>query len=279
MCLPLLGRRLPLPYDFQCHRIFLANFFCSSYLKHYDHKERHECEVTGIVCKTPDCPKTAEPVTCQKCHMTCQSQTCYQRHSTKQKGQLECEMWWKCPICYKVINTTKREKEVHHSGEYHCTSCEKYVRRDHVCYLRSIPAKEEFIPKFIFADFECSQDERAECTEGYGIRNPDCMECQPCRTCTPCSKCQRCKTSWWEKPTHKPNFVVAHTVCPSCIDRPVMTKSTCQDCGTHCMRCEDQDALCQGCERLFLKDRTPHVHLENGYFLVNINTYKQCVII
>ena len=105
-----------------------------------------------------------------------------------------------------------------------------------------------FIPKFIFADFECSQDERAECTEGYvPLRNPDCMECQPGRTCSPCSKCQGCKRSWCGKPTHKPNFVVAHTVCPSCIDRPVTSKSMCQDCGTRCARCEDQDALCQGC--------------------------------
>ena len=73
------------------------------------------------------------------------------------------------------------------------------------------------------------------------------MECQPGRMCTPCSKCQRCKTSWCGKATHKPNFVVAHTVCPTCIDRPVTSKSTCQDCGTRCSRCEDRDAPCQGC--------------------------------
>ena len=227
---------------------FSARYFCSSCLKHYNNRNEHECEVTCIVCKTTDCPKTEEPVTCQKCHMTCRSQTCYQRHSTKNKGRSECETWWKCTTCYKVINTTKREKEDHRCGEYHCTSCDKYVMRDHLCYLRSIPAKEEFIPKFIFADFECSQDERAECTEGYiPLRNSNCMECQPGRTCTPCSKCQQCKTSWCGKPTHKPNFVVAHTVCPSCIDSPVTSKSTCQDCGTRCTRCEDRDAPCQGC--------------------------------
>ena len=227
---------------------FSAVYFCSFCLKHYSNKERHECEVTCIVCKTLDCPKTKEPVKCQKCHMTCRSQTCYQRHITKNKGLSECKKWWKCPTCYKVINVTKREKEDHRCGEYQCTSCDKYVMKDHLCYLRSIPAKEEFIPKFIFANFECSQDERAECTEGYvPLRNPDCMECQPGRTCSPCSKCQRCKTSWCGKPTHKPNFVVAHTVCPSCIDRPVTSKSMCQDCGTRCARCEDQDAPCQGC--------------------------------
>ena len=38
---------------------------------------------------------------------------------------------------------------------------------DHQCYLRSTPPKEDFMPKFIFFDFKCSQDERAECDEGY----------------------------------------------------------------------------------------------------------------
>ena len=141
----------------------------------------------------------------------------------------------------------KREKEDHRCREYHCMSCDKYIMRDHLCYLRSILAKEEFIPKFIFANFECIQDKRAACTEGYvPLQNPDCMECQLGWTCTPCSKCQRIKTSWCGKPTHKPNFVVAHTVCPLCIDRPVKSKSTCQDCGTRCMKCEDRDAPCQG---------------------------------
>ena len=98
---------------------FSAGYFCSSCLQHYINKDRHECEVTCIVCKTTDCPKTEAPVTCQKCHMTCRSQKCYQRHSTKNKGQSKCKTWWKCRTCYKVINTTKREKEDHRCGEYH----------------------------------------------------------------------------------------------------------------------------------------------------------------
>ena len=237
---------------------FSSRYFCPTCLKHYDHKERHECEVTCIVCKTTNCPKTESPVTCDQCHMTCRSTKCYKEHKKvplhekgPKKGQVrgpsECDKWWKCPTCYKVINTTKREKKDHRCGEYLCTSCDKYVLRDHLCYLRSIPAKQEFIPKFIFPDFECSQDERSECTEGYApLMNPDCTECQPSRTCTPCSKCQRCKTSWCGKATHKPNFLVAHTVCPTCIDRPVTSESRCQDCGTRCSRCEDVDVPCTG---------------------------------
>ena len=51
---------------------------------------------------------------------------------------------------------------------------------DHQCYFRSTPPKEDFIPKFIFFDFECSQDERAECDEGYRpLKNEKCKDCQP----------------------------------------------------------------------------------------------------
>ena len=59
---------------------FSSIYFCSTCLKHYDHKERHECEVTCIVCKTTNCPKTESPVTCDQCHMTCRSTKCYQEH-------------------------------------------------------------------------------------------------------------------------------------------------------------------------------------------------------
>ena len=42
--------------------LFSSRYFCSSCLKHYNNKERHEFEVTCIVCKTTDCPKTEEPM-------------------------------------------------------------------------------------------------------------------------------------------------------------------------------------------------------------------------
>ena len=116
----------------------------------------------------------------------------------------------------------------------------KYVMDDHLCYLRSVPPKEEFIPKFIFFDFECSQDERAECEEGYvPTKRENCKDCQSQQVCNPCSKCQHCKTSWCGKPTHRPNFVVSHTVCPKCIDKPLKQKSVCWECGTRCEDCDN----------------------------------------
>ena len=121
-----------------------------------------------------------------------------------------------------------------------CSSCNKYVMDDHQCYLRTTPPKEDFIPEFIFFDFECSQDERAECDEGYRpLKKEKCEDCPPQQLCKLCSKCQHCKTSWCGKPTHCPNFVLAHTVCPHCIDKPLHPKSVCRECGTHCEDCDN----------------------------------------
>ena len=50
------------------------------YLNHYDHKERHECDTSCIVCRKDNCLKTDTPVTCDECNMDRRSDKCYQNH-------------------------------------------------------------------------------------------------------------------------------------------------------------------------------------------------------
>ncbi len=205
------------------------------------------CETYCIVCKTDKCLKTDNTIECTNCNMTCRSTECYNRHKVNPKyktgkdkgkvsGPCECQKWWKCPTCYKVVNIEKRNKDDHRCGEYLCTSCKEFVLDDHLCYLRSTPAEEEFIPKFIFFDFECSQDEIMECETGY--QKNDCKNCEKDNPCKTCVKCKNCKTSSCGKTTHRPNFVVAQTVCPKCIDKPLKPASVCRTCGTRCKDCD-----------------------------------------
>ena len=191
-----------------------------------------------IVCKRDHCLKSETTVTCDYCNMDCRSQECDEHQKVpmhkkgKNKGTVsgasQCKKWWKCRTCYKVVNVEKGKKEEHQCGEYYCSSCEIYVLEDHLCYLRAIPAKEDFISKFIYFDFECSQDSRMECSEGYKPKT--CKECTDTTPCKSCSKCHNCQTSWCGKATHKPNFVVAHTVCPKCIDKNLDPDSICKGC-------------------------------------------------
>ncbi|XP_060579277.1 uncharacterized protein LOC132736198 [Ruditapes philippinarum] len=144
---------------------FCANYFCNRCLKHYDHKERHGCKTHCIICKSDGCVITETSVVCTNCNMSCRSPDCYKRHlktpvhnkgkyKGKPRGPSQCEKWWKCP------------KEEHQCGEYYCSSCQKFVFEDHLCYIRAMPAKEDFNPRFIFFYFECTQDQILECQEG-----------------------------------------------------------------------------------------------------------------
>ena len=232
---------------------FSARYFCDKCLYHYDHRERHECDTSCIICKRGNCPKTDQPVKCEDCNMDCRSDECYTKHKEipvhkkgKKKGQpsgpSQCEKWWKCPVCYKVVRTDTRDKDDHECGEYLCRTCQTYVMDDHQCYLRANECKEDFIPKYIFFDFECCQDEISTCENGYRpIKRPRCIDCQPQKVCKACSKCKHCNTSWCGKATHRPNFVVAHTVCPKCIEDELTPESVCRYCGTRCEECSNID--------------------------------------
>ena len=159
--------------------VFLScAYFCQKRLKYYYRRQDHQYDMSCIFCKKDNCPKTDNPITCEEFKMKCRSKKCYQKHKQfpvhekenfpgKRSGPSECQKWWKCPACYKVIRTDKRKKEDHECGEYLCSTCDQYVMDDRLCYLRVTPPKENFIPKFICFDSECSKDEKVECEKGY----------------------------------------------------------------------------------------------------------------
>ena len=67
------------------------------------------------------------------------------------------------------------------------------------------------------------------CVEGYVPNSKlNCKDCQLPDTCKSCCKCQNCKTAWCGKPNQRPNFVVAHSVCPKCIDKELKPDSVCK---------------------------------------------------
>ena len=103
---------------------FCCIYFCKSCLKHYSNREYHQCDTFCIICKTDKCPKTDTPVKCQDCNMDCRSEKCHEKHKQvpvhkkgkfkgKRSGPSQCEKWWKCPTCYKVVRADKRKKEAH----------------------------------------------------------------------------------------------------------------------------------------------------------------------
>ena len=84
---------------------FSCNYFCQKCLKHYVHKEKHQCDIRSIVCKTDNCPKTDSPLKCTSCNMDCRSDKCYENHKKvplHKKGAKKRTTQWPIPMS-KVV--------------------------------------------------------------------------------------------------------------------------------------------------------------------------------
>ena len=73
--------------------------------------------------------------------------------------------------------------------------------------------------------------------------------------------------------------MVAHTVCPKCIDHPVTPKAICKDCGSRCPNCNEEEGPCPGTcgfrEVVFEGDDTAQTF---GRWLFTVH-HKYCKVI
>ena len=241
-----------------------ASYFCEFCMKAFNMRSKHQCVQYCGVCKSQDCIAEGQERLCEECNMICRSDACFARHSEKKtrKGKKkdkngripilsECDMWWKCPSCTKTLDRTKRKPEQHVCGEWVCMTCRKYQNSEHHCFHRARKSTNTNEFKYIFFDFECTQDRVMECSQGYspGVRCEDCENTDDrCRNCLTCTNCED-KTCGAKQ--HTPNLVVAQTACHMCQDKNVSEK--CNHCGNRCQTCsvmkegEYVKPPCNGC--------------------------------
>ena len=222
---------------------FSARYFCNRCFKQYSTNTKHRCKTTCLTCKNQKCPETNGKMLCRSCHMVCRSKECFERQKAqktrrnrdKEEVSLsQCDEFWRCIMCKKVVNRFKRPIELHECAEWLCKCCKSWVTCNHRCYLFPEDPKKP-VRKFTFFDFEATQDTIAECTDGYSPKN--CCQ-TPCNDCT---KCQRCFKSWCGQPRHVPNFVVAQTVCEWCMQKELVPGGVCNNCGSRYPPCDTWD--------------------------------------
>ncbi|XP_062578112.1 uncharacterized protein LOC134240005 [Saccostrea cucullata] len=120
-----------------------------------------------------------------------------------------------------------------------------FMSKDHVCYMKTTAEEEatkllkrkrkkkvdedDDVKKWIFFDFECTQDEMIHCNEGYQPQQQIiCGNCNQsdCHT-NPCQQgyipkkttvCKNCHKPPCGSFRHVPNLCVVHKVCEECID-------------------------------------------------------------
>ena len=129
-------------------------------------------------------------------------------------------------------------------AEKFCKSCQEYVNNDHLCYHRALPPPGNVSFKYIFFDFECTQDGIMQCTEGYSApRSKRCKDCRPLADqCQSCKNCINCRTPSCGRPVHQPNLVAAQKLCNVCEKEPLTQK--CDNCGNRCERCNVRSDYC-----------------------------------
>lgn len=215
---------------------FSAIYFCERCFKQYSTNSKHRCESKCLTCKSQNCPETDHLLSCRSCHMTCRSYDCFERHMMTtnrkdvNKGEIEisqCLEYWRCPTCKKVVNRFKRPVNLHNCDEWLCKSCKTWVTGNHKCYIFPEDPK-KIVKKFIFFDFEATQDTIAQCAEGY-LSEEDNI------------RCKNCFKTWCGQPRHVPNFVVPRTVCEACADEILTPYSVCEGCGNRCPECNTWD--------------------------------------
>ncbi len=115
---------------------FTRSYFCHHCLTPFSNKEQHECDNYCRVCKRKSCKANDSAKTCDDCHMQCRSEDCFMAHKQPKKGDLpsECETYWRCPQCFKVLNIWQNKDGQHDCDTYICQPCGKRVPMDHQCY-------------------------------------------------------------------------------------------------------------------------------------------------
>jgi hypothetical protein len=217
--------------------------YCVKCLQPYNSVEHHACINYCATCESIDCilyeDYSKGYLTCRTCSQTCRSSFCYDRHKeTAEDGsQSICQYMVACKKCRKRMG--KNLINDHICGTYKCCNCHKdNVTRSHLCFMRSVdPPKTS--GKFLYYDFECTADEKHECSQGYKTNSKD--NCHLCETtghlCSSCSICVNCEDSLCGKFVHRPCLVVAHTQCNICQNNPFTPDATCNSCGSRCEQC------------------------------------------
>ena len=200
-------------------------YYCNNCDKGFKSLTSHKCSEWCNICGRENCKAIGERI-CPDCNKVCRSDACYKAHKLqkkitkgKDKGITRpsfCERFYQCPDCGLGMKTESRDITLHECGEIKCRVCQEYHLEIDQHYCYLRAFSSDLEPeKFIFYDFECTQ----------------------------------------ENGKHKPNFVVAQSICSHCESEPVTDKATCRYCGSRCSSCDQfnkqekdwEKEPCHGC--------------------------------
>ena len=225
--------------------LLCKQYYCDKCDKGFKNRTGHKCQVWCNVCGRENCEKKTDWKICPDCNKEVRSQECFIAHKVQKKGRGKNQNVSLPSLCEQYwqckecgVSIKRDEKESHECGEVTCYKCgHSYMSNEQHLCYMRSFTSDLSPDKFIFYDFECTQ------VDGK----------------------------------HKPNFVVAHSICTTCEDSPVTSESTCNNCGSRCMICDkfnkDENEFerypCVGCGKRQMIFKGPNTQEEFCKWLIS----------
>ena len=152
-------------------------YYCHECKKAYTKRDKHKCPSKCLSCFTyaKERKCNGKEIVCEKCNRKFFGKRCFKnylknRSKVEDKTDIVCDTVKKCLDCSRII--TGKYVNSHKCGYSECNNCNKYVGKDHMCYLKKVKAK----------GGNCMTGKKEPCKNNDSIKKTDW--CYPCRTYT-----------------------------------------------------------------------------------------------
>ena len=152
-------------------------YYCNECKKAYTKRDRHKCPSKCLSCftYTKDTKCEGKEIICEKCNRKFFGKRCFKNHlknrsKVEDKMDIVCDAVKKCLDCNRII--TGKYINNHKCGYSECNNCNKYVSKNHKCFMKKVKAKGGY----------CTVNSMKPCKNNDSIKKTDW--CYPCRTYT-----------------------------------------------------------------------------------------------
>ena len=150
-------------------------YYCHECKKAYTKRDKHKCPSKCLSCFTYEKERKCDgkEIVCEKCNRKFFGKRCFKNHlknrsKVEGKTDIVCDTVKKCNDCLRII--TGKYVNFHKCGYSECNNCNKYVGKNHKCYLNKVKAK----------GGNCMTGKKEPCKNNDSIKKTDW--CYPCRT-------------------------------------------------------------------------------------------------
>ena len=152
-------------------------YYCHECKKAYTKRDKHKCPSKCLSCftYTKDTKCEGKEIICKKCNRKFFGKRCFKNHlknrsKVEGKTDIVCDTVKKCLDCSRII--TGKYVNSHKCGYTECNNCNKYVGKNHKCFMKKIKAKGGY----------CTVDGKKPCKNNDSVKKKDW--CYSCRTNT-----------------------------------------------------------------------------------------------